>query len=559
MKYIPALDRLKINPDNEGKIVGRATAGRWSCDYAGLVIYGDFQAGAPSAEAVLADYLGGRLDFNRLIGSFRLVLTEASSGKQVIFTDNSGILCFYLDFAEKKFSESFLTLLQAKKNLRPNYQGITYFLLHNAIFSQETICADVERSDPNQYYVTENGRINVYSKNLRPFGAPQSFASLNSIIRRLVEATNELKTEAVITGGTDSRAILANLLALGIRPELSISGKAEHVDVKIARRIAEFLQLPLHISLDDPPESGTDWLLESFLAGDGVTGTLGYRRLYRKSVMIRDLGFQLEFGGASGELYKNIFIQQDYPFYSFGDPNLKRMHRVLFARSLPPDLIGEAIINPLSRLKGDLLNRLSHFGGRTKLQVYNEIGYFIMRCRITTISNLNYYACAHPLMERNAAALVYHRTPKLLEMASFQREEINRHYPLLADLPTSLGLSCSLAPQTLRREWLSTRSKDLIKMPLKALIRRFIPMGLDHRRDVCFDAGLKSDEYHHALTACKAMGLIPNWTRPENIPEALADRLLTVGLAFSPKQWDASQKSCGDALAIESDFAILSE
>lgn len=127
-----------------------------------------------------------------------------------------------------------------------------------------------------------------------------------------------------VTGGVDSRSVLAHLLANGVRPALTVTGPPDHPDVCLAGKIADVLGQELTVFSDAP--EGDAWLQEAIRQADGMAGVCGAYRLAKQSGGLAARGIALKFGGGAGELYKNSFLNQDFPFYG-GKPDWKRFLR----------------------------------------------------------------------------------------------------------------------------------------------------------------------------------------------------------------------------------------
>lgn len=483
----------------------------------GLFMYGEEQAGDASALAFFRDFSRGAADFDRCTGSYRMRIAY-SGGKEIYFGDNAGMMRWYI--GPKGF---FTTLGEAAPDSRtPNYPALAQFLYYGCIYGVETILQDVRRSDPACYYIAEGGRVEARPKGLTPLeelDSPQD--ALAEQMRRLSKAISGREDIAcTITGGIDSRAILAHMVHNGLHPLLDITGRLTDADVIIAKKVANRLGEKL-LYVPDAPKEG--WIDEAIRAADGMAGVCGLYRLYKKARRLQEEGIALECGGLNGEMYKNSFINQDYPLYG-GKPNWKRFMQFKVATyDFPLSVCGNQIIGAMKDVPGVTLSWLRSHTGKTKAGAYLSAGYEILqgRCAATVSMNTHYYVQYAPLMERNVAAPIFRRDPYSLEMQSFQREQVSTYCPAIKGIETDRGLTCDSGKKTAEQV---KSTAYLVKIGLGRVFRRGRVAG---RVDTCFQEGLTSPQYHAALERCKALGIIAPQT--EELPAGIADRVFALG------------------------------
>jgi len=484
----------------------------------GLFMYRDEPAGDASALAFLQEFDRGAARFDDCTGSYRMRIVYPD-GREVYFSDNGGIMRWYIG------PRGFRTTLReaAPDDRTPNYPAIAQFLYYGCAYGEgETVLQDVRLSSPNHYYVVEGGKAEGRSKGLAPFerpGCPED--ALARQMRRLSKAiSGEEGIACTITGGIDSRTILAHMVHNGLHPLLDITGKLTDADVIIAKKVAGRLgQKLLHVP--DNPEKG--WIEEAIQAADGMTGVCGIYRLYKKARRLQENKIVLECGGLNGEMYKNSFINQDYPFYG-GKPDWKRFLRLkVAAYDFPLSVCGDRIAGAMKDTPNKTLAWLRSHTGKTKAGAYLSAGYEIIQGRCAAVISMNsrYYVPYTPLMERNVAAPMFLRDPYSLEMQSFQREQVSTYCPAIKDIETDRGLTCDSGRK--RIELL----KSTAYLAKVGLGRVFLRSRAVDRIDTCFQEGLSSPQYRAALERCKALGIIA--PQVEKLPAGIADRVFALG------------------------------
>ena len=503
----------------------------------GIMIYKENFTNEESMALLLSDYCTPEgINFSALMGSFRLKISDAFKDETIFFGDNSGVMCFY--YTQDRVSDSLLSL---KAEKIPDFDAIAQVLSYECTYDYRTIIKDVFRTNPNMFYVLKKGGIEEKSKNLPGFEeTPQN--TLEMVIEKYVKATSDKRKISIITGGSDSRSILAHLLNKKTDLELSITGTPDHIDVKIAREISEAVDLPLHVFGESPGSDEKEYLCESFIAGDGVYGVLGRYRLYNKSKNLKSLGFEVEFGGVAGELYKNSFLNQDFPFY-FGKPDYKWFRNVkLPASQIPRGILTEKMQKSVSdseNIVSETLFAPKPDRSKNKFQIYNDIGYSILQHKmiILTNSSAGYLIPLLPLMERSLVASIYKSNPYAMEFSRYQRKQVSTFYPEIKKIKTDKGIDCSDSFTSIIDDFVK-HYLALIPIYIKIHLKKFhLKKGtpvrvIDGRIDEVFSNGLNSKEYEEAMIVCKKMGILSEGVDIKAIPPVIADRLMTIGMVF---------------------------
>lgn len=484
----------------------------------GLFMYREEPAGDASALAFFREFLRDAADFECCTGSYRMRIAYPD-GREIYFGDNAGIMRWYIG------PKGFFTTLReaAPDNPSPNESAIAQFLHYGCIYGPETVLHEVRRTDPGKYYLLENGSVQEKGKGLLPLEdleAPEDALAVQ--MRRLSRAVSGRGDIAcTITGGIDSRTILAHMIHCGLHPLLDITGKPTDIDVVIAQKVAEHLDEKLLFIQESPEEE--NWLEDVIREADGMAGVCGLYRLYKKARQLPEEGILLECGGLNGEMYKNSFINQDYPFYG-GNPRWEHFLRFkVLTSDFPVQICGSRFAAVMKETPAATLDWLRSHTGKTKASAYLSAGYEIMQGRAAAggAMNARYYIPYAPFMERAVAAPMFKENPYSLEMQAFQRKQVTTFCPEIKDIETDRGLTC--ASGKMASEWLKS-TVFLVHVAMGRIFRRGKVKG---RIDTCFEEGLSSPQYRAALERCKELGIIA----PEvsNLPMAIADRVFALG------------------------------
>ena len=488
----------------------------------GLFMYKDNQSLRESVDGFISDFHEAKHNFNECYGAYRISIFF--NEQALFFTDNSGMLRFFI--SDSKVYSSLAEAAKSKVDCVPNYNAIIQFLTFGCVYTGETIVRSVDMSNPNMFYSVVGDKIVETSKNLKKlYEYKLENCSLEKIVSQAVSHTDG-KIGCTITGGIDSRTVLANLINIGIMPELAISGNADQIDVKIAQKIANCLGIKLNITSDDIEEK--DWFDDSAQAADGQFGICGIYRENKLAKFLDEAGIELQFGGLNGEMYKNSFINQDFPWYE-GKPNWSRFYKYKVGTfDYSRDYFGDKVQSELDNLQDTIVKWLSNHEGRNKAEAYLNAGYSIMQARGSLMINMyqRHITIYHPLMERKTASYAFGINPYSLEMQAFQRQEISVKCKDIKDIKTDRNLTCNYKRRA--REFFASYLY-LMKIGVQRIVFR---AKEDVRIDKSFEKGLKSEAFFKAFDVTKKMGIICNECLPEAVPPALADRLFTIGTFF---------------------------
>ena len=485
----------------------------------GLFMYREERAGEASALAFVRDFDRGAARFDDCTGSYRVRIAYPD-GREVYFGDNAGLMRWYI--GPKGF---FTSLREAAPDSRtPDYPAIAQFfcLAYGRIHGTDTVMREVHRSDLRKYYEVRGGTVLEKDKGLTPMwelpGEPDALQHQMERLAKAVEGAEGIV--CTITGGADSRLILAHMLHAGMDPMLDITGAEDHPDVVVAKQIAARLNRPI-LHVPDDPEPG--WIDGAVQAADGMTGVCGIYRLHKKALRLEQEGYVLELGGLGGEFYKNSAINLDYPFYG-GKPNWKRFLRIKsMLASQPLAAFAGKTAEEAAKCPEKELAYLKRYAGKQKLDAYLSAYYDILQegSSPAVCANTRRYIQYNPMFERNVTAMAYHTNPHKMDGWAIHREQVSRLCPEIKDIRTDHGMTLDIGRKR-------AESLTVLKYWGKAGLRIVTHRGRGTSRvDACFQEGLTLPQYRAALARCKELGIIA----PDvaDLPAGIADRVFALG------------------------------
>lgn len=506
----------------------------YKCCFYGIFVYKYRQQGLDSARALLLDVISNNIDFDSMLGSFRVII-ETSNGEIVFFSDNSNNCCFYYNTITSCYSDSFLNLCKHCDSLSVNYESLAQFMLFGCVYGNQMFFNEIERTDGDSYYVFSSGRIKKNSKNLSPFEKIDSVESMEDYFNRFTSSLSGLKIADVVTGGVDSRMVLCHLLRCGVAPELFIAEEPGHIDVKIAQEIANIIDAPLHIISHEYADE--NFVEDAYCASDGVFPPLSryYLVLMRKEIKKR--GFAAVFGGVCGELYKNSFINQDFPCYFGSTANLTKMYSIKIAASkFPEDILGERLKNTAQKIPEIIVAEIKKYTGDSKKATYFNIGYWIMKQRVVSVSNAanNTIPFISPLLERAPLSIAYRKNPYLLEMQSFARREVSLYSAKLANVRTDRNLTCRSGIVPMLTESVFNYA-FLAKLYIKRRLNKQKP-ALQNSSYFIHQLLFDVKNINILCDVLKEYGLLSVNSTVDELPLLIKDRIFLLGTLLSKRQ-----------------------
>ena len=208
--------------------------------------------GCRALEQFHADFRPAAIPWDDIAGQFCLIV--AKDGAVHLLTDRIGLYKTYRNVDASLVTSSFLAAAAAAETLTIVPQSLYEYVLVGAPFANRTIFDEIELVDPDTLLcIRPDG---VASTQLAPVPHDWrrgSFAELLEInlatLRRyfamLADAFGA-RISTGLSGGYDSRLMLALLRACGVSPYVFVYGTEHDCDVQVARQIADGERFPLH-------------------------------------------------------------------------------------------------------------------------------------------------------------------------------------------------------------------------------------------------------------------------------------------------------------------------
>jgi hypothetical protein len=469
---------------------------------AGTLTWDDLM-GRPALEALLRDVTLPEPDWSRLGGQF--VALVRRQGRAFLLTDHFAMFQLFHDPDMKLFSTSLLAAVEALPRVSFDPQGVFELAINVAPIGDDTIFNELKTLGPQRIVELgpDGARLHEVAKPLPGEATALRIEerldrhrqSLAAVVRRHVRHFGD-RVYCPLSGGLDSRLLLAALRAEGCRPNVYVYGGAESADVRISRLIGDAQGFPVEWLDKEARALGPDEFPEqverNFQEYDGLPsfGELfenGCNALARDA---RHAGGAMSASGACGEIYRNFFYLPDRPL------SAEAVGRTFFARYAGGDLTAE-FDEPafLGRIGDKIAEALGASNRHERLprprveQIYPRV-----RCRALSGREISlegrYGAYLMPFLDRDVVAEAMTIPLALKNAGRFEAMLLEAIDPGLARLPSAYGHDFASPPTPRHRleEW-STRIRPVwLRQRSYALRRRLGPVADEH-------GGLLSPDY----------------------------------------------------------------
>lgn len=262
------------------------------------------------------------LELRRCSGHFALV--TCLNGQVTVRRDGNASYEVYHDESFGVVSSSFLAVARALNTPRVSRQEVMEYVFNGVTFGAGTPIEGVRRLDLGERLDLLPGRITRAPLELAEEmkgsvedAAAEVFAALAAQVRQLAAIFGPNMTQA-LSGGYDTRLLLALFRHVGVLPRLFVYGEPYCEDVRVAKTIAEGEGMPLeHVDKSLPPagrEEFREVVARNFLVYDGLAhlGVFEHSTEY-EARLSRHRGGALNVNGGGGEVMRNFFGLPDQP------------------------------------------------------------------------------------------------------------------------------------------------------------------------------------------------------------------------------------------------------
>ncbi len=465
----------------------------------GSLIYASL-TGEEAARKLYDSFDGKSVDWRNALGSYSVILKKA--GRVFIFTDRLGLAKIYQNTIGTCLSSSFISILDQLEQSTPDPVGCHMYAWLELIYGDRTFVNEIKPAPPNslievgpQFHVRQletpiERKLDDWNLDFED--------SVDFYVERLqklfaVYAKQfDGRINSSLSGGFDSRLVLALLLDAGIKPRTYVYGEAADPDVQVAKDLARVAGLKIDWvnkseRLLPAPDEWPKQLSEQCFALDGWTniGIVNGGNSDLETRFSRSQGDQVLLLGTAGEIFRNFFYLPERSY------DLEKFVRAIYFR-LDPAACGPqfsagdytaALVGDIQQVLGVQKNVLE----RHEL----EMVYPLLRARYffgrDMVINARFGWSFSPFLEPEIFEGTQNVPLKFKNMGHLERRIIHRINPELAACQSAYGYPFDAEPP------LAARLKYYLLDHYRPLWVRGYSYRLQHRRPATMPSILKGD------------------------------------------------------------------
>lgn len=397
-----------------------------------------------------------------LEGFFVLVFCDPRSHEVFVVTDLMGSRhCFIRTVGECVALSTSSLLLAALGDVTPDQLGCEEFLRTGAIYEDRTLFREVKKLAPATVYRFAGGKLSdaiqywrMCDLELDEYDGEDAAQLLGERLIGIVEQITAVyrRPACDLTGGYDSRSVVAAFLNAGIRFETTVAGNDVDPDVIISKGLSKRMGLAnRHFELEGPVS--TESLKEALRLTDGECDLIQYSRVQSLHRALSS-DFDVSVNGSYGEIARGYWWNLLFPKTGKLEPLdcRKLVAKRYAADPSSPDLFppgaGLDFIEHLAILIGRLNRGLDGWPNTAQM----DHAYLMLRMhrwqgRIASATD-QIWPCLSPFMFRSALEIALQTTVRTRKQSRLVRSLMAMLCPQLAEYPLAQGYPA--APLTLK-------------------------------------------------------------------------------------------------------------
>lgn len=505
--------------------------------YKGFFFLRGYHAGEESVQKMLEFYAADScFDFQKYYGSFRMAV-QFPEGDYIFFTDNSRMNCYF--YSANLISDNFLKLVKElpEESCKFDRNAVNMLFYLGGIYFERTLIKDVRVLNSFEYLFVKNGQMKKLKKQISDIDGTNTIlerGGVESFFKDVARALESYKTVCAITGGYDSRMVLA-ILNNYIDLDLFISGDNEdNIDIMTAKKVAGEAGLPLEIVKMDN-EINEEWVKYSFSYFQGMCPSSHYmfHNIMEFNLDRAKKGYQIALNGDGGVLHKDWEWMQDFPFYHRKHTDFQRLYRQRVRMLDYSQWLGDAI-EPEETFDAKMIGNIKKFGKRTNSQTYDSYYFNVYLAKNTPYANANEISYG-PLMEYDMVKYSYHLPRRERYFCNFIRKTTTKANEKIAGIRTVYGTNASCRKKDLTIDFFIQFVQYLKKA------KRYLTRKYKNYNNVTEDLSKENvnekvrqlEIARQAVAFCTEQGYLKEGLDYEKIPFPLIDRAIQVYLLDS--------------------------
>lgn len=436
-----------------GPVVVDPKTGSWLLAIGTWLHNDEFGSGAE--ERLLRRYLEiGPVNLaSELEGFFNILIKDGRTGEIILITDVIGSChCFIRQWRKGLALSSSSLLLAAYGKVNLDQVGFQEFLYAGTVFGRRTIYKGVQKLSGATVFTFASGRLQwaqpywkVADLNPEKFGLAVAGPSLWEALTRSTHLLGRLFSQPIydLTGGYDSRVVVAAAVGSGTRIATTVSGPSHSPDVDVSHGLAQLFGLP-HLHLQYSSHLPSEILRQTLQMTDGEYNLNEYAGILQ--IQGQSIGrFDLSVNGSFGELARGYWWELLFPHTGAkrklnGYLLAKRRYAAKrFDSSILPAETRLDIVTHFATVIDELTNEISHFPNTFQMDcVYAFMRMQRWQGRIASSTN-RLRPCISPFGLRSVLEIVLQTQFRCRLRSLLVRHMLSQFQPRFAKFPLALG------------------------------------------------------------------------------------------------------------------------
>lgn len=415
--------------------------------YTGLIYLAHgIKPGKHSIDIILQEYEGEGIRFRNIYGSY-IILIENKENKDIfMFSDNSSMSTIF--YSEHNFGDNFIEMIRGMKNPQLNKKILCEYLTLSRGYYFETFVEGIHMLKASCCYEIKEGRIYVRNKNIGYLGDKSIITDISSFFADLAKSISDKKVISALTGGYDSRLVVACLNGR-LNFDLFISGNNEKsAEIKLSKKAAKSIHKELKVLSPDMKKVDKDEILKKTFLVSGGRDCCNSSGLYRIDYFQKELtrqGYEILLTGDCGDMYKDFWYKQEFPFYYKKHTNAKLFYLTRMELSNNSEFLGKMIYQCYKDQRKNIISELEKQKSGLAVRSYDRYGYIVAwKKSVFSRSIGNGMVTYSPLQELELVKYSYLQPIHLKYFNYLQRQVISSQSLELSKVPTTNGTNASV-------------------------------------------------------------------------------------------------------------------
>jgi len=397
------------------------------------------------------DIWNGRSFIDKIAGNYCIITYH--NGELRVFRDYFGYYPVYCNEDHTALSSSLLAIAHLTSSLNIASQELYEYLFNGYFYDENTLFKEIKLLKEGVVHnLLPSHSTYVFKPVFDKLNPGMNFRqATKKVTDNLLEYFSLLSSafseqiQTAISGGYDSRLILACLLNLGLKPRLYVNGTPNSPDIKCALNIAQGLDLPLDVIYfyeyyDIIKSDYEKKISERFYIFDGLGASgvfdnysdIEYRLLFPNSGVVL-------LNGAGGEIYREAWNLPNRKMKI--DDYIKGRYDKFDHDFCRPPFTKKIYYNQLKQKISQHLPKSNGWIARNEIELLHPLRYKAAHFIFTVLQQLNCFLM--PFLEPRFVLQSYDIPIKWKHYGDFQSALVKRIYPELAKFNSIYGYNFS--------------------------------------------------------------------------------------------------------------------